>query len=277
MKLRRRKLPAGWYPEDEVSTRAMLHAWESGKKDENSNAVAGIVPHAGWAFSGEIAYNVFRKIRKETETVIIIGGHLPRGGGILAAFEEGFETPLGSIENDRDLLDKLYKEMELLPDTRNDNTVEIQLSFIKHFLPDARLLWLRVEHSLLSLALGESIYRVSALSGKKVAVLGSTDLTHYGPVYGFTPKGIGEDAVKWVKEVNDKKFIEAVEKMDLNEVIEISKRDRSACSAGGAVSSAAFAKKSGINSGYLCAYRTSYDIEPSESFVGYAGIVFEGH
>ena len=47
-----------------------------------------------------------------------------------------------------------------------------------------------------------------------ILVFGSTDLTHYGPNYGWSPKGYGPEAVKWVKEVNDKKFIDQALKLD---------------------------------------------------------------
>ena len=36
----------------------------------------------------------------------------------------------------------------------------------------------------------------------------SADLTHYGPYYGFSPKGTGTDAVAWVKNENDLSLFE---------------------------------------------------------------------
>jgi AmmeMemoRadiSam system protein B len=109
---------------------------------------------------------------------------------------------------------------------------------------------------------------------RKIAVVGSTDLTHYGDNYGFSPHGRGPDAVRWVKEVNDRRVVEALLSMDLEKAIELAGREQSACSVGGAVTAARFAQKLGARNGQLLEYRTSYDISPSPFFVGYAGIIY---
>jgi len=105
---------------------------------------------------------------------------------------------------------------------------------------------------------------------------GSTDLTHYGPNYGWAPKGFGAEAVKWVKEVNDKRFVDLALKLDAAGMLKAAAQDQSACSAGGAVAAVAAAKKEGATKAILTDYYTSYDVMPGDSFVGYAGIVLEG-
>ena len=109
-----------------------------------------------------------------------------------------------------------------------------------------------------------------------ILVFGSTDLTHYGPNYGFAPKGYGPEAVKWVKEVNDKHFVEAALKLDDSGMLKTAHEDQSACSAGGAVAAVAAAKAAGAHKAALIDYYTSYDVMPGDTFVGYAGIVLEG-
>ncbi len=109
-----------------------------------------------------------------------------------------------------------------------------------------------------------------------ILVFGSTDLTHYGPNYGFAPKGYGPEAVKWVKEVNDKKFIDQALKLDGPGMLKAAQEDQSACSAGGAVAAVAAAKADGAHKAALIDYYTSYDVMPGDSFVGYAGMVLEG-
>ena len=49
---------------------------------------------------------------------------------------------------------------------------------------------------------------IKAQSDKKYVCIGSTDLTHYGPKYGFTPEGAGLSGIEWAKEANDKSFID---------------------------------------------------------------------
>ncbi|MDP3182909.1 MAG: AmmeMemoRadiSam system protein B, partial [Desulfobaccales bacterium] len=65
-------------------------------------------------------------------------------------------------------------------------------------------------------------------------------------------------------------------KLDGAAMLAAAETDQSACSAGGAAAAVAAAKKSGATKARLIDYYTSYDIMPSDSFVGYAGIVLSG-
>ena len=105
-------------------------------------------------------------------------------------------------------------------------------------------------------------------------MIGSTDLTHYGPNYGFSPAGGGDRALAWVREVNDRGFIDRLLEMDAEGAIGQAEESRSACSAGGAAAAAAFARSRGVKSGRLVGYMTSREVYPDESFVGYAAIAF---
>jgi hypothetical protein len=208
------------------------------------------------------------------DTVVVVGGHLPTEGGVFAALEDGFETPLGVIENDKELLEDLRTAMSLQEDVYADNTVEIQLPLVKYLFPHAKVVALRVPPSRSAIELGDVLHDATGKAKKRTVVVGSTDLTHYGPSYGFTPKGTGRGTVKWVEEENDKKIVDAILQENPAEVITRGREDRAACSAGAAASAVQFAKRMGISEGELVDYFTSYGIHPSDSFVGYAGIVF---
>ena len=82
--------------------------------------------------------------------------------------------------------------------------------------------------------------------------------------------------MKWVKEVNDKRFIDEALKLDGPGMLQAAREDQSACSPGGAAAAVAAAKKLGAAKAVLADYYTSYDIMPGDSFVGYAGILLEG-
>ena len=134
----------------------------------------------------------------------------------------------------------------------------------------------RAPHSNTATELGQAVAAVAKELKVSILVFGSTDLTHYGPNYGFAPKGYGSEAVKWVKEVNDKKFIDQALKLDGPGMLKAAQADQSACSAGGAVAAVAAAKAQGARKAALIDYYTSYDVMPGDSFVGYAGMVLEG-
>ncbi len=274
MKVRARSLPQGWYPAGRNQTSREIEGFLSELKGTPVTAWAGIAPHAGWTFSGPLACRVWRSLPADTETVVVVGGHLAPHSGVLAAFEEGYETPLGVIEADLPLLERLQRSLPLREDHYADNTVEVQMPFLKYFCPQARALALRVSPSEEAIQLGETVSEAARLLKRRMAVIGSTDLTHYGSNYGFTPHGSGPQAVKWVKEVNDRRLIGALLDFELTDVLALAADEKSACSAGAAVTAARFAQKNGSAKGSLLEYKTSYEVYPGESFVGYAAIIY---
>jgi len=273
MGVRRRCLPAGWYPGTAHGVRDAVHAM-LGSAQPRRAAVAGVAPHAGWEFSGALAGAVFAGLAEDLDTLVIIGGHLAPSDGILCAFDEAYETPLGNVPADLELLASLRSRMPIAEDRWADNTVEVQLPFARHFFPAARCLGMRAPPSAASGDLGRAIAEASRASGKRVAVVGSTDLTHYGPNYGFAPAGSGVKAADWVTGVNDRRFVDALLAMDEAGALERANAEHSACSAGGAVAAMAYARAAGATRGELLEYRTSRDVHPSDSFVGYAAVIY---
>jgi AmmeMemoRadiSam system protein B len=276
MRVRPRSLPPGWYPGGKEQTTRNIQEFRRTLERPAATALAGVAPHAGWSFSGSIACHVFQSIYKDVQTIVVVGGHLAPNSGLLAAFEEGYETPLGVLAADLELLEVLRDSCSLREDRYADNTVEIQLPLLKYLHPEAQALHLRASPSAEALQLGEELAAAAKRLNRNIAVVGSTDLTHYGDNYGFTPRGTGAQAVKWVKEVNDRRLIDALLAMELEKAVDLAGREHSACSVGGAVAAARFAERSGTAHGELLEYRTSYDVSPSSFFVGYAGIIYPG-
>ena len=275
MRIRKRTLPSGWYPVDERSVRQRIDEYLAAfPEPEKRAAVAGIAPHAGWDFSGALACEVFRRIPESIRTVVVVGGHLGQDDGIVGAIEDGYETPMGPLEADLELLETLRERIPVDPDRAPDNTVEIQLPFLRALLPGVKALSLRAPPSQTAVDLGKELAAVQDRTGARIAVVGSTDLTHYGPNYGFLSAGHGDQARSWVRETNDRRIIESLLSMDCQEAIRRSIAERSACSAGGAVAAASFAHACGVAAGALLRYTTSYAVHPSESFVGYAAILY---
>ncbi|MGO9410223.1 MAG: AmmeMemoRadiSam system protein B [Spirochaetia bacterium] len=275
MIVRKRLLPPGWYPSGADNTIDAIEAMSRRLPARpEGQGVAGVVPHAGWEFSGCLALEVMSYLSRSIDTIVIIGGHLGPSDGILCSMEDSFETPLGPMPADGELREALRASFPMREDLCADNSVEVQLPFAKHLFPDARLLSLRASPSEEAVRLGAAIASAAKASGRKVAVIGSTDLTHYGPNYGFSPMGKGEKARVWVRDVNDRRIIQALVAMDCASVHELAGKERSACSAGGALCAVSFAREMGVRKGQLLRYMTSYDVHPADSFVGYAGVLY---
>lgn len=275
MRTRPRALPLGWYPESGAEIERIVSGWRTDARvNEPLTAVACVVPHAGWYFSGPLAYRTLERLDRETDTVVIVGGHLPSGAGVLAAPEERYDTPFGTVPADLELVRTIFDELSAQPDTEPDNSTEVVLPLARHLFPDAAFVLIRVEPSRTAIRLGEVLAQAATRCSRRIRVIGSTDLTHYGPAYRFMPHGTGSPAERWVKEVNDREFIDAVVSGNLEAALSSALLHRSACSAGAAAAAAEFAKRAGAPHSALVAHITSLEMHESDSFVGYAGIVF---
>jgi AmmeMemoRadiSam system protein B len=280
MSTRKRTLPRGWYPVDKKECQREIESFLEGWSPSISlkTVRGGIVPHAGWYFSGRLAARVFYllKSKGKADLIVLYGGHLGSNDLPRMVMEQRWETSLGDVEMDKEFAENLAKRVEVKPESpaSGDNTIEIQLAMVKYFFSGSKLVAIRSPSSIKAERLGNEVARLAEEKGLTILAIGSTDLTHYGPNYGFVSKGIGPSALKWVRDENDKGFIDCALRMNAKDLIKHANENDSACSAGAAASAIATCKALGAEKGHLVDYYTSYDIMPDESFVGYAGIIY---
>jgi len=274
MQIREYSLPMGWYPREAAEVSRFLADFKSSSGPFSRAAVA---PHAGWYYSGRIAARAAACLQADAETVIVVGGHLSDSPPLFA-MEDAVKTPFGPMPIDEQLRGALLKSLDGKEDRYRDNTVEVLLPMVRFFFPNARLLWIRLSAQIASFESGKLISREAAKLNRKVNVLASTDLTHYGVNYGFMPKGRGEAALRWMREANDAAFIKAVENGNSGEVLRRAELDSSACSAGAVLGAMGFAEEEGLGGARLLEYATSADVRDDDgvpdSFVGYAAMAF---
>ena len=283
MKYRPADFAGSWYPSSRSDCLKTIEDYiKSGPPcpEEGQEAVGGIVPHAGWYFSGKIACNVIKCLGEgsSSDTVILFGRHLHSGSPNYIMEAGEWETPLGFLKIDDELSRKIAAEFSFSLETTNsyeqDNTIELQLPFVKYFFPQAMILPVGIPPRPSSIEIGKRIVEIGQSLGRKMVVIGSTDLTHYGYNYGFTPKGTGKSAVEWVKDENDRQMIDLMLTMDAKRVIDEALRNFNACCGGAVAAAISAVKQIGAISASELIYSTSYDIRPDSSFVGYVGIVF---
>lgn len=271
---RRRTLPPGWYPATDDQVLSQCKSWEADLDAPSHDYVAAVVPHAGWAFSGHLAFRTLRELRRPAETIVVAGGHLRDSDPLLIAPEDTYETPMGDMRVDQELADHLAQSFDTREDRVPDNTVEVQLPLLRYLFPGALVVAIRCPPGPLSVETGISVARYAIEHGREVRFVGSTDLTHYGPAYGFSPRGEGPQAVEWVREVNDRMIMDAMQAMDTEETVRLAVENRAACSSGAAAAAMSFSRELGAARGDLVGYAQSYDVRPDPSFVGYAGVGF---
>jgi AmmeMemoRadiSam system protein B len=278
MTLRKRSLPAGWYPATAAQSSADITRFlDTAPLIVQKRAIAAIAPHAGWFYSGSLAAVSVLSLKDDADTVAVIGGHLPAGIPPLFFEEDSVETPLGPLQLDAELRARLRESLKIsAPDRYQDNTIEVLLPFVRYFFPAARLLAFRLPPEPDSFAVGALLALLGAELGRRIVVLASTDLTHYGPNYDFSPHGLGASALDWVKNVNDRAIIQAIEAGDSAVILSTSLRDRSACSPGAVLGALGFARAHNATAASLLAYATSADaaVPLPSSFVGYASLAW---
>ena len=277
----------GWYPANRDACLRVMEEYTKEEpevpKERSAQLQGGVVPHAGWAFSGDLAAKVFQTLGQDEDIdlLVLFGGHMGPASRAWILGDGVWKTPVGDLRGDPEFATELASRAGALDpavlgpgEYQPDNTVELQLPFARHFLKDVSLVVAGVPASKQGLALGAAAATLARERDIRAVAVGSTDLTHYGINYDFMPMGMGAEAVRWVKDVNDKRAIENIERLDVETFLEDAIKRRNACCPGAAGAALTYGREQGGREAKVIGYRTSYDVHPGNSFVGYVAAVF---
>ena len=255
------------------------------KTDER--LIAGLVPHAGWICSGVVAARVFAALAasRSPDVIVLFSGVHQYRGRHAALFGQGrWESPLGSVDIDARLSERILSHTSLIIDDpfahEGEHSLEVQIPFVAQLFPGVKVIPIVVPITPKASEVGEAIGRTLKAYDYDALIVGTTDLTHYGPRYGFTPRGVGEDANRWAKEDNDRRFIDLVCALRADDLVPEATAHHNACNSGAAAATIAAAMALGAETGVLLEHTTSAEVlegkvpgEQTDS-VGYAGVVF---
>jgi len=225
--------------------------------------LGGLVPHAGYAYSGPTAAAFFASVPEAPETVVFCGAvHVP---GVRVASLDGSRawcTPLGEIEPDRELAQAILEQADgrlvSAPEAHDgDHAIEVQLPFVQVRWPDARFLALSVPADERALEVGRVVGEAIRRCGRAALVVASSDLTHYGDRFGFTPFGIGRRALERAHGENDVGLLERLEALDAEGALAAARRDHSACGGGAIAATWAAARVLGASSARILVHTSS--------------------
>ena len=206
-----------WYPGTEREIRALAEKWESAavrgeETAEPPNVL--ILPHAGWAYSGETAWTAVRMVHgaKFRRVVVLAPSHRAWVEDRLVAPEaDAVSTPLGEIKVDRDWLDRLAL---LAPVARNDrihsaeHSTQIEYPLLQLALGNGFTIVPLVMGSFGADQMGMCVRALARLMDAETLLVISSDFTHYGDDFSYTPfgKGGGEDVRRKVAVSDDEAF-----------------------------------------------------------------------
>lgn len=146
-----------------------------------------IVPHAGYDYSGQVAAWGFKQMEGgDYSTVILLGGsHQAFFKGAVVDENDAWETPLGQVEVDKSLAQKIVDEVDGLSFSSRahvqEHSLEVEVPFLQSALSDFKIV------PILFGQIDEEFLKNFAASLSKnltseTLVVISTDLSHY-PAY----------------------------------------------------------------------------------------------
>ena len=214
-------LAGQWYTGDPAALRAEVKGLmaaarpAAGKPLPDQPLLALIAPHAGLAYSGRCAAHGYSLLEKgKYATVVILGlAHRTPYHGASVPDMDAYDTPLGPIPLDVEAIARLKKEplFQCIPRAHaGENSVELQLPFLKECLGEFQLI------PILFRDLAPEDYGPIAESVRRCVPNGalfvvSTDFTHYGASFGYTP--FRKDVRRELRKLNDEAF-EAIAALD---------------------------------------------------------------
>jgi MEMO1 family protein len=260
---------------------------ESRAAGEVIRVAGGIVPHAGWICSGAIAAETIAAaahLMPDADLIVVFGAiHMPvpMELGVLDDYS-AWELPGGKSDVTTEVRRELasVREQFVVDDRFHDreHAVEVELPLIQLAWPKAAILPVQTPPNASAMELGEKVQRCAAAAGARAVYLASSDLTHYGPSYHFTPAGIGPAALEWAMQ-NDQRLLNRVLRMETEKIVAETSEHRNACGAGAIAAMLAACKAAGAGNATLLRHTSSYRTlapvapQPPINAVGYASVM----
>lgn len=173
-----------FYPADgQTLKKDIKHYLERADTDINIMPKAIVVPHAGYIYSAPVAASAFKQLipfKDKINRVVLLGpSHRVAFTGLAIPESEIFNTPLGAIAIDQEMMQRLSGFPQIISSDQahcDEHSLEVQLPFLQEILGDFTLIPLVVGD-----ATKEEVAEViKALWGDEhTLIVISTDLSHY--------------------------------------------------------------------------------------------------
>jgi AmmeMemoRadiSam system protein B len=248
--------------------------------------IGGIVPHAGWVCSAAVAGETLSAIAAQTQAdvVVVFGAiHTPLRVDFAALdSHHRWALPCGeselAVEVEQRLTEKgnLFLVEERLH--RQEHAVEVNVPLIQVAFPSATILPIEVPVIREAELIGRKTAQTISASGLKAVYLASSDFTHYGTNYGFTPAGVGPAAMEWAKRT-DQPLLDLIQQMRSDQIIPEVLQRTNACGAGAIAAMLSACREAGATQAKILRHTSSYETlarvapQPPTNAVGYAAVV----
>ncbi len=157
-------------------------------ENKMENIFGLIVPHAGYIYSGKTAAYGFNQLKgKNIKTAVIISpSHREYFPGVCIYEGDGYQTPLGFVEIDKELREKIIDGSKTiysgLDGHRNEHAIEVQLPFLQMVLEEFKFVPI-VMGDQGDIFIDELSSKLSSVIDENTIVIASSDLSHYYPKF----------------------------------------------------------------------------------------------
>lgn len=186
----------GWYPPTKAELTTTLQELEKQAAQRYTAPIdtgvrALIVPHAGFEYSGAVAAAAYRMLDKNaySHIIVIVPSHRAQFYGIALTYATTYRVANGTIPLDTTAIKKLaHHEPFTYADSAFDveHALEIQLPLLNHYLKNFKLIPLIIG-TVSDSALTDAASDLKPFITPKTLVVISSDFTHYGARFGYTP------------------------------------------------------------------------------------------
>ena len=182
-------LAGSWYPKDADMLSGQIEGFLKNAPSPVSppgKLLALIVPHAGYAYSGRIAALAYKLVQGEDYDTVVILAPSHRFGfeGCSIYPKGGYQTPLGIARIDESLAAAISRSTGfayIAQAHQEEHAVEIQVPFLQRVLPQAKIVPIVIGYTRKNIIKRLAAGLKKALSGRKVLLIASTDLSHFLP------------------------------------------------------------------------------------------------
>jgi AmmeMemoRadiSam system protein B/AmmeMemoRadiSam system protein A len=225
--VQRSSLAGTWYTDNAHDLRSQIRSFlDSADTTAREDVIALILPHAGYAYSGQCAAKAVKVLKKNYKRVIVLGpSHRVAMPEVLSVPRVShYETPLGLVPLDTDLIETLLSHDQVfksIPAAHQDeHSVQIEIPMLQVHLAPFQLVPIVVgQCSEATLTRAAEILR-RVVNGDTL-VVASSDFTHYGPRFDYLPfsdsvpeqlRNLDMNAFDTIKTINPKAFLAYVKK-----------------------------------------------------------------
>lgn len=281
----------GFYPSSpQRLTRDMEGFLSQAQPEKLPKPVVGlIVPHAGYVYSGPVAAWSYKTVQGRSYDLVVVAGTSHRYRYYGASIYDGnaYASPLGEVSIDREVARKLVEANPFIKwnatamGLRSGKTVhdpehslEVQLPFLQKVLPKGfKIIPLLFGSQDLQLCreISETLADILKKEGKKVLIVGSSDLTHF-PSYKDANQ-IDPVTLKHIAAMQIDPLAKYLDAFDMRKIPGLSTL---ACGRAGIYLTLLTAQKLGAKEGKVIKYANSADVPIGDKnrVVGYGAVAF---